>query len=151
MNMLTTILLLLTAPVWLPLALIVAIFTPNTSENEEVKGKKEYFEELSKIPAVKEDAELTNFIKNEIEILEKKEKTLTSTQKENEDIKDAILIYMEANKLYSVSDFMANVEECKELSNPKIASLLRQLMEEKAVEKIVSKDKKVYWKTAVYA
>lgn len=114
--------------------------------------KKDRFNQLLEIPAVQADTELVAFIEHEIELLSNKNKAdnkkPTAKQLENEALKIELLNYMEVNTLYSISDFQKQVEACADLSNQKIAAILRQMKDnDKTVEKVEDK-RKVYWKLA---
>lgn len=114
--------------------------------------KKDRFNQLLAIPAVQADTELVAFIEHEIELLSNKNKAdnkkPTAKQLENEALKIELLNYMEVNTLYSISDFQKQVEACADLSNQKIAAILRQMKDnDKTVEKVEDK-RKVYWKLA---
>ena len=114
--------------------------------------KKDRFNQLLEIPAVQADTELVAFIEHEIELLSNKNKAdnkkPTAKQLENEALKVELLNYMEANTLYAISDFQKQVEACADLSNQKIAAVLRQMKDnDKTVEKVEDK-RKVYWKLA---
>jgi biotin-(acetyl-CoA carboxylase) ligase len=125
----------------------------NTNETKAKKmTKKDYFNKLLEIEAVKADAELTAFVEHELELLANKnkvkngEKKPTERQKQNEILKAEILKFMEPEKKYGGSDFIKNVEALNGESNQRVASLMKQLMEkEGAVEKLTEKGK-VYWK-----
>ena len=114
--------------------------------------KKDRFNQLLEIPAVQADTELVAFIEHEIELLSNKNKAdnkkPTAKQLENEALKIELLNHMEVNTLYSISDFQKQVEACADLSNQKIAAVLRQMKDnDKTVEKVEDK-RKVYWKLA---
>ena len=114
--------------------------------------KKDRFNQLLEIPAVQANTELVAFIEHEIELLSNKNKAdnkkPTAKQLENEALKVELLNYMEANTLYTISDFQKQVEACADLSNQKIAAVLRQMKDnDKTVEKVEDK-RKVYWKLA---
>jgi hypothetical protein len=114
--------------------------------------KKDRFNQLLEIPAVQADTELVAFIEHEIELLSNKNKAdnkkPTAKQLENEALKIELLNYMEVDTLYSISDFQKQVEACADLSNQKIAAVLRQMKDnDKTVEKVEDK-RKVYWKLA---
>ena len=114
--------------------------------------KKDRFNQLLEIPAVQANTELVAFIEHEIELLSNKNKAdnkkPTAKQLENEALKIELLNYMEVNTLYSISDFQKQVEACADLSNQKIAAILRQMKDnDKTVEKVEDK-RKVYWKLA---
>ena len=112
--------------------------------------KKDRFNQLLEIPAVQADTEMVAFIEHEIELLSNKNKVdnkkPTAKQLENEALKVELLNYMEVDTLYSISDFQKQVEACADLSNQKIAAVLRQMKDnDKTVEKVEDK-RKVYWK-----
>ena len=114
--------------------------------------KKDRFNQLLAIPAVQVDTELVAFIEHEIELLSNKNKAdnkkPTAKQLENEALKAELLKHMEVNTLYSIGDFQKQVEACADLSNQKIAAILRQMKDnDKTTEKVEDK-RKVYWKLA---
>ena len=113
--------------------------------------KKDRFNQLLEIPAVQADAELVAFIEHELELLSRKsssngEKKPTAKQAENEALKDAIYNNMEENRLYSITEMQKEFAECAELSNQKMSALLRLMIEEKRVERIVDKRKTYFSK-----
>ena len=126
----------------------------NTNETKKEKRmtKKDYFHKLLEIEAVKADTELTAFVEHELELLANKnkakngEKKPTERQKQNEIFKAEILKFMEPEKKYNGSDFLKNIEVLDGESNQRVASLMKQLMEnEGKVERLTEKGK-VYWK-----
>ena len=126
----------------------------NTNETKKEKRmtKKDYFHKLLEIEAVKADVELTAFVEHELELLANKnkakngEKKPTERQLQNEILKAEILKFMEPEKKYNGSDFIKNVEALNGESNQRVASLMKQLMEnEGKVERLTEKGK-VYWK-----
>ena len=119
--------------------------------------KKDYFNALLNIPEVGTKAELVAFIEHELELLERKseskangEKKLTATQIENENLKTIILDFMKPNTLYSISELQKNIPELNDLSNQKIASLMRQMLPEKGTGELnrVEDKRKVYYELA---
>jgi hypothetical protein len=118
--------------------------------------KKDYFNILLNIPAVGANEQLAAFIEHEIELLERKsenksgEKKLTATQIENENLKGIILGFMKPNTLYSISELQKSIPELNDLSNQKIASLLRQMLPEKGTGELIREEdkRKVYYKLA---
>ena len=113
--------------------------------------KKDRFNQLLEIPAVQANAELVAFIEHELELLSRKsssngEKKPTAKQAENETLKDAIYNSMEENRLYSITEMQKEFAECAELSNQKMSALLRLMIEEKRVERIVDKRKTYFSK-----
>lgn len=124
--------------------------------NTKKMTKKDYFNALLNIPEVGTNAELVAFIDHELELLERKSekksenKKPTATQIENEKLKAVILNHMEKDVLYSISDFQKNIVECADLSNQKIASLLRQMLPENGTGELVrvEEKRKVFYKLA---
>ena len=115
--------------------------------------KKDCFNALLNIKEVGTNENLVAFIEHELELLEKKsnsakngEKKPTAKQAENEALKDAIYNNMEENRLYSITEMQKEFAECAELSNQKMSALLRLLIEEKRVERIVDKRKTYFSK-----
>ena len=120
--------------------------------NAKKMTKKHYFNALLNIKEVGTNENLVAFIEHELELLEKKsnsakngEKKPTAKQAENEKIKEVIISYMEENTLYSISDLQKNIAECAELSNQKMSALLRLLIEDEIVERVIDK-RKTYFK-----
>ena len=112
--------------------------------------KKDRFNQLLEIPAVQANAELVAFIEHELELLSRKsssngEKKPTAKQAENEALKDAIYNNMEENRLYSITEMQKEFAECAELSNQKMSALLRLLIEDEIVERVIDK-RKTYFK-----
>ena len=109
--------------------------------------KREKFEMLAKIDAVAKNPMLVEFIEHELELLAKKSASgsgkLTATQKENENVKSAILEEMsnEPNRLFSVSEMIKLFPACNELSLPKVTALVTQLAKADLVERIEEKRK----------
>ena len=113
--------------------------------------KRDYFNALLALEAVKADSALVDFINHELELLAKKnasEKKLTPTQKENLTIQEAILNYMEDNVLYTITDLLKNVPECAGMSNQRVSAIVRIMREEKKVERIEEK-RKAYFRKAM--
>ena len=110
--------------------------------NTKKPTKRENYNALLKIEAVANNLELVEFIKHEIELLDKKnstDKKPTATQVANEALKNTILDYMEPSIGYTVTDIIKGVEECSELSNQKVSALMRALKDEGKVTKTEGK------------
>ena len=110
--------------------------------------KRDRFESLLKIEAVKADQGLVDFINHELELLAKKnsaEKKQTPVQIANEGIKDAIYEGMEKNRMYSVTELIKEIPACADLTNQKVSNLLRQMMPER-VERVEEKRKAYFRK-----
>ena len=106
--------------------------------------KVQKFEMLASIPEVAENEMLIEFINREIELLQKKnssEKKPTAQQVENQQIKSAILLAMEPETLYSVTEIQKLVPTCAELSNQRVSAIVRQMKEAGLLERVEEKRK----------
>lgn len=90
-----------------------------------VVTKGEKFAEIT-IDMVKE------FCVNERELLDRKNSNKKPTEKQtaNEEIKSAILSHLADGNAYTVSALMKSVPACAELSNQRVAALVRQLVDD---------------------
>lgn len=98
-------------------------------ENIKKKTKKEMY---AQILSHTTDPEEREFLEHEQELLAKKNaggaKTLTPTQKANEDTKSAIVEHLSAvGEGMTITDMIKNVPACEGLTNQKVSSLVRQL------------------------
>ena len=94
--------------------------------------KRDRFNALLAIPAVKADPDMVAFIEHELELLAKKnsaDKKPTAQQTANEAIKSAIVEAMEADRLYTVTEIQKSVEACADLSNQRVSAIVRQMVE----------------------
>lgn len=105
--------------------------------------KREYYELIKSKLA--DNAEIVAFCDHEIELLDNRKKTtdgekkLTPKQKENLALVATILDNMEVDTIYSISDMQRKIEVCKELTNQKISSLIRQAMSDGTIERVEEK------------
>lgn len=105
--------------------------------------KREYYELIKSKLA--DNAEIVAFCDHEIELLDNRKKTtdgekkLTPKQKENLALIATILDNMEVDTIYSISDMQRKIEVCKELTNQKISSLIRQAMADGTIERVEEK------------
>ena len=89
-----------------------------------------------------------DFLVHERELLEKKssKSSQTKTQKDNEIIKEKIVATLQELGKYSTITEIQNANaELSEYSNQKISALLKQLVDDKTIEKMIDK-KKAYFK-----
>ena len=110
--------------------------------------KKDYFNELKGLVSDRQD--LVDFIDHEIELLSKKSSRTapTKTQVENEKIKEKIVATLvELGKYATITDIQNANTELANLSNQKISALLKQLYDNKIIEKVIDK-KKAYFKAS---
>lgn len=102
--------------------------------------KREYYELIKSKLA--DNDEIVAFCDHEIELLDNRKKTvdgekkLTPKQKENLALIATILDNMEVDTIYSISDMQRKIEVCKELTNQKISSLIRQGMSDGTIERV---------------
>ena len=99
---------------------------------------------------IKDNEMLMEFINNELELLSKKSSrtTPTKTQVENEKIKEKIVATLvELGKYATITDIQNANTELADLSNQKISALLKQLYDNKVIDKVIDK-KKAYFKAS---
>lgn len=102
--------------------------------------KRDYFKEILEI--VKENEDLTNFINHELELLDKKnsKSTMTKTQTENENIKKVIVDTLtEIGTPVTITELQKRCVDLENYSNQKISALLKQLVDNEIVKKVVEK------------
>ena len=102
--------------------------------------KRDYFKEILEI--VKENEDLTNFINHELELLDKKnsKSTMTKTQTENENIKKVIVNALtEIGTPITITELQKKCVDLENYSNQKISALLKQLVDNEIVKKVVEK------------
>lgn len=102
--------------------------------------KRDYFKEILEI--VKENEDLTNFINHELELLDKKnsKSTMTKTQTENENIKKVIVNALtEIGTPVTITELQKKCVDLENYSNQKISALLKQLVDNEIVKKVVEK------------
>ena len=113
--------------------------------NEKKMTKREKFEMLKALSEVQANPMLTEFIEHELELLAKKntsEKKPTAQQKMNEGLKQTIIdVLTENGGLMTVTDVQKSCAELAELSNQRISALLRQLKDDKVVNRVEDKRK----------
>ena len=96
------------------------------------------FNQLLSIDAVKSNPDLVAFIEHELELLAKKnasDKKPTATQIANNGIKETILDTLADNKVMTITEMQKANADLVDLSNQKIAALVRQLIAEGLVKK----------------
>ena len=104
--------------------------------------KRDYFNELKGLVADRTD--LVDFIDHEIELLDRKssKSSQTKTQKENETIKEQIIVALrEIARPVTVDELRANDANMGEFSNQKLSALLKQLVDTNVVVKTIDKKK----------
>lgn len=93
--------------------------------------------------------ELLEFVAHETELLENKKSKSTKTQKENEILMEHLVVALqEFDKPVTITEFQKeSSHEIATLSNQKLSSLLKKLVEEKRVIRTTEK-KKAYFSVA---
>lgn len=115
------------------------------------KTKREFFGELREM--VVDNKELVAFIDHEIELLDNKKnsKTTTVTQKENGELKAYIVAFLETtpNQMYTVTELIEKVPEFKDrepkLTNQKVSALCKQLVDNNEISKKTDKKKSLFY------
>lgn len=117
--------------------------------------KRDYFKMLAGVvenSGIDNREELQAFINHELELLDKKSASrgtaTTAKQKENEDLKEYIIgALTEINRAVTITELQAEDARLGELTNQKISAMLKQLVDNNQVTKVVDK-KKSYFKIA---
>ena len=102
---------------------------------------------------VVDNKELVAFIDHEIELLDNKKnsKTTTVTQKENGELKAYIVAFLETtpNQMYTVTELIEKVPEFKDrepkLTNQKVSALCKQLVDNNEISKKTDKKKSLFY------
>lgn len=107
--------------------------------------KKDYFNSLLAIEAVRADPALVEFIDHELELLAKKnsaEKKPTAQQAANAGVAEAIVSHLRAEptRLFSITELIKEVPACADLTNQRVSAIVRGLIGT-SVERIEEKRK----------
>ena len=116
--------------------------------NNKKLTKRDHYNALLNLEAVKSNSVLKEFIEHELELLAKKnssEKKPTAQQVANEGLKTAIYEGMKENRLYTITELIKEIPECAELTNQKVSALIRQMIPD-YVERIEDKRKTFFRK-----
>ena len=108
------------------------------------KTKREFFGEIREI--VKENTELVEFIDHELELLDKKtsaKSTKVNTEQVElmEKIVDAL---KEIGRSVTISELQKENAEMAEYSNQKLSAMLKKLVDNKRVTKMIDKKKSYF-------
>ena len=119
--------------------------------NNKKLTKRDHFNALLNLEAVKSNSALKEFIEHELELLEKKnssEKKPTAVQQANSGIKEEILVALDnqPNRLFTITELIKEVPVCAELTNQRVSALVRQLVEAGKVVRIEDKRKALFRK-----
>lgn len=108
------------------------------------KTKREFFGEIKEI--VKGNAELVAFIDHELELLDKKTSAKsTKVNTEQVELMDKIVDALnEIGRSVTISELQKENAEMAEYSNQKLSAMLKKLVDNKQVTKIVDKKKSYF-------
>lgn len=112
--------------------------------------KRERFEMIKEIvlnACVENEAEMIEFIDNEINLLNKKRASgaKTATQKENEVLVERLYeVLAEIGRPVTVSELQKENDEFGAMSNQKVSALMKKLTDAKRVDKTVDKKKSYF-------
>ena len=112
--------------------------------------KKERFEMIKEIvlnACVENEAEMIEFIDNEINLLNKKRASgaKTATQKENEVLVERLYeVLAEIGRPVTVSELQTESEEFGAMTNQKVSALMKKLTDANRVNKTVDKKKSYF-------
>ena len=101
--------------------------------NNKKMTKKDYFNTLLAIEAVKSDPALVEFIEHELELLAKKnsaEKKPTAQQVANQGVAGEIVAHLQAepNRLFTITELIKEVPACADLTNQRVSAIVRGLI-----------------------
>ena len=108
------------------------------------KTKREFFGEIKEI--VKENTELVEFIDHELELLDKKT-SAKSTKVNTEQVELMGKIVNALNKIgrsVTISELQKENAEMAEYSNQKLSAMLKKLVDNKQVTKMIDKKKSYF-------
>lgn len=108
------------------------------------KTKREFFGEIKEI--VKGNAELVAFIDHELELLDKKSSAKsTKVNTEQVELMDKIVNALnEIGRSVTISELQKENAEMAEYSNQKLSAMLKKLVDNKQVTKMVDKKKSYF-------
>lgn len=108
------------------------------------KTKREFFGEIREI--VKENTELVAFIDHELELLDKKTNAKsTKVNTEQVELMDKIINALnEIGRSVTISELQKENAEMAEYSNQKLSAMLKKLVDNKQVTKMVDKKKSYF-------
>jgi hypothetical protein len=122
----------------------------NTNKNEKKLTKRDHFNALLDIAEVNANDTLVDFIKHEIDLLNRKnsaDRKPTATQVANEVLKQNIVECMERDRLYTISEMIKEFPCCADLSTPKVSAVIRLLKDEGIIVRTEDK-RKAYFSLA---
>ena len=107
--------------------------------------KRDRFNALLNIDAVKADQGLVDFINHELELLAKKnsaEKKPTAQQVANQGVAEAIVATMSAEptRLFTITELIKECPACADLTNQRVSAIVRGLIGD-SIERVEEKRK----------
>lgn len=116
--------------------------------------KRDYFKMVASVienSNVENKAELQGFISHELELLEKKAQNRgtdnAKTRENNEIIEKIYNALAEVNRAVTITELQAEISELADYTNQKLSALMKKLVDNNRVVKVVDK-KKSYFKIA---
>ena len=108
------------------------------------KTKREFFREIREI--VKENTELVEFIDHELELLDKKTSAKsTKVNTEQVELMEKIVNALnEIGRSVTISELQKENAEMAEYSNQKLSAMLKKLVDNKQVTKMIDKKKSYF-------
>ena len=113
--------------------------------------KRDRFNALLAIPAVAENTELVEFINHELELLAKRnvsvsgDKKLTEKQKQNVEIGEAVVATMEQDRLYTITELLKIVPGLPEdMTNQRMTHIVSVLVDANRVKRTIEKRKSYF-------
>ena len=108
------------------------------------KTKREFFGEIREI--VKENTELVEFIDHELELLDKKSSAKsTKVNTEQVELMEKIVDALnEIGRSVTISELQKENAEMAEYSNQKLSAMLKKLVDNKQVTKMIDKKKSYF-------
>ena len=108
------------------------------------KTKREFFGEIKEI--VKENTELVEFIDHELELLDKKTSAKsTKVNTEQVELMEKIVSALnEIGRSVTISELQKENAEMAEYSNQKLSAMLKKLVDNKQVTKMIDKKKSYF-------
>ena len=107
--------------------------------------QRDYFKEIIALAEANDREDIKEFAEGRIAVLDKKAsaKKPTKTQEENEVLKGVILDTL-TNEGVTVTDLQSKSDELSALSNQRVSALLRQMIADGKVVKVVDKKKSYF-------
>ena len=110
--------------------------------------KREVLVAMSNVEAINTNANFMDYIKAEIERLDNKKPSKKSVEKAeaNTIIKDTIVAFLESNpdNQYTITEMQSASPDLTDYSNQKLSALIKQLVDDGKIDKVVDKRKSYF-------